>query len=231
VTKINYSQKEIAKKVLMLLLCLYLSINLASNVLSHNLVKLTPTLVINSSALCYTFTYFINDIITEVFGLSQGKFSVWLGILSDWIFTWLIVGIISLKSPDGFPLSAQYHAVLDPMARIPLIGIPAIIIGRFANIYFLSKMKILLNSRFFWFRSILSSCLGAVFHTIFIDFFLWVGLVGYSTIASIIFFNSMANIFTILFLSWIPLLFVYFVKNKLGIDEFDYKEKFNPFTL
>jgi uncharacterized integral membrane protein (TIGR00697 family) len=231
VTKINYSQKEIAKKVLMFLLCVYLSINLASDVLSHDVVRLTPTLIISSSALCYTFTYFMNDVITEIFGLGPGKFTIWLGIFSDWIFVWLIVGIISLKSPDGFHLSTQYHAVLDPMGRIPLVGIPGIIIGRFANIYLLSKMKILLNSRFFWLRSIISSCLGAVLHTIFVDFFLWVGLVEYSTIVSIIFFNSIMDIFTIVFLSWIPLLFVYFIKNKLGIDEFDCKEKFNPFTV
>ena len=230
-THSNYSRTETAKKILMLLLCLYLSINLACDILVHDLVKLTPTLVINSSALCYTFTYFINDIITEIFGLSQGKLTVWLGVLSDWIFTLLIIGIISLPGPDGFQLTKQYHAVLDPMLRLPIIVIPGILIGRFTNIYFLAKSKILLNSRFFWLRSVLSSCLGAVLHTIFVDFFAWVGLASYSTISSLIFFNSMINVFAILSLSWVPLGIVYFIKTKLGIDEFDYKEKFNPLKL
>ena len=229
--KISYSHTDISKKILLLLTSLYVCFDLASDLLLYDLAKVTTNLVINSSAFCYTFTYFINDIITELFGIRDGKFTVWLGIFCDWVFIWLVVAIISLPSPTNFESSGCYHIVLDPMIRISLVEVPGILIGRFINIYFLARTKVLLNSRFFWLRSILSSCLGAVVHTILVDFFVWVGITSFSTIISIIFLNSLINIAAILLLSWAPFLIVYFIKNKLGIDEFDYKEKFNPFKL
>jgi len=51
----------------------------------------------------------------------------------------------------------------------------------------------------------MSSCFGTIAHTVAGDFVIFWGIASYSTIASILFL--------------------------LGIDEFDYKEKFNPFKL
>ncbi len=226
----DHQKLELGKKVLIILICFYISIDLASNVVVHKLVPI-GSLTINASAFCYPFTYLVNDVITELFGFKYGRLSIWIGILADWIFIWLVIGLISLPSPDTFHLSEQFHNVLDPMARIPIVEIPGLVIGRFVNIYFLSKSKVLLNSRFFWLRSITASCFGTIAHTAIGDFFMFLGIASYSTIASIIFLNNVCNLFTIIFLSWIPLIVVYFLKNKLGIDEFDYKEKFNPFKL
>ena len=128
-------------------------------------------------------------------------------------------------------MADQFHYVLDPMSRISIAEIPSIFIGRFLNIYFLAKTKILLKSRFFWLRSTGSSYVGTIVHSVIGDFFVFLGVVSFSSIASIILLNSLSNILTITFLSWIPVLVVYFIKNTCGIDEFNYKEKFNPFTL
>jgi uncharacterized integral membrane protein (TIGR00697 family) len=223
-------KKEWGKKLLIILICFYICIDLASDVVVHKLVPIGH-LVINASAFCYPLTYLVNDIITELFGFTYGRLTIWVGILADWIFIWLVIGLVSLPSPEVFHLSAQFHNVLDPMARISIVEIPAIIIGRFLNIYLLSKSKVLLNSRFFWLRSMASSCFGTVAHSVFVDFLMFWGIASYSTIASIMFLNSLSDIFTIIFLSWIPVVIVHFLRNKIGIDEFNYKEKFNPFKI
>jgi len=228
--EIDNKKAELGKKILILLICFYISIDLASDVLASRLVPLGHNhLMINASAFCYPVTYLISDTITELFGFSYGRLTIWIEIIVDWVFVWLIIGLISLPLPENSSIAVHFHAVLYPMSRVAISEVPALIIGRFINIYFLAKSKILLNSRFFLIRSMASSCLGAVTRTIIVNYFIFSGVLGYSAIASIVFIRSLFDIFTIVFLSWIPFLVVYFVRNKLGIDEFNYKEKFNPF--
>jgi len=229
---LDYSSQPnmIKERFLMLLAVLYITLDLACDVTAHRYVSFFSYTLIGSSLL-YPLTYCINDVITEIFGYKYAKNMIILGILADFIFSFSIAGINRLPSPEFWHLKNSFINVLDPMIRLNIGGLFGICVGRFLNIYLLSKSKVLLNGRFFWARSIASTSLGICAHSIILDIITFTGVVPAHQLYSIMATNYLTNAFSVLLSFWVPTLAVEFIKAKYHIDTFDDNINYNPFSF
>jgi len=221
---------HIREKLLMLLAVLYIAFDLTCDVTAHRYVSFFSYTLIGSS-LIYPLTYFINDIITEIFGFKYARNMIWLGVLADFIFSFLIIGINKLPSPHFWHLRESFIAVLDPMLRLNVGGLMGILVGRFLNIYLLSKTKVLLKGRFFWARSIFSTSLGICAHSIVLDIITFYGVVPDHQFLSIMMTNYLTNASSVLLFFWIPTIIVEIIKSKYHIDTYDEKISYNPISF
>ena len=140
----------------------------------------------------------------------------------------MVVGIIHLPSPQGWHGQADFNYVFGSI----LTGVPALVLaiflGRFLNLYILTKTKLKLHGRYFWIRSIVSSFFGDMvtlsilyplafpawpFHQLF-HFFL-------SDLGDRVFYSMIGG--------GPALLLVIYLKKKECIDIYDNLTNFNPF--
>ncbi|MFN7097955.1 MAG: VUT family protein, partial [Gammaproteobacteria bacterium] len=103
--------------------------------------------------------------------------------------------------------------------------------SEFANVYILSKLKILMTGRLFWVRSLTSTAIGE-FVLLLIS--MAIGFYGHASAKELTHLLFSAYIFELIFtiIAVFPLtLLVRFLKKSEEVDVYDYNTDFNPFSL
>lgn len=156
---------------------------------------------------------------------------LWYVQFSSLIFSIGCLAVIRLPSPEYWHYDLAYHTVFDPLLRGGAVLFIAILVGRFINIYALTKLKILVRGKFFWIRSVLSTSVGG-FITLTILFGLAYGnSVSFTEIEKLFITDYSIRILYAVF-GGIPAAFIVsYIKTRYKIDFFDYNTNFNPFKL
>lgn len=179
----------------------------------------------------FPFTFCICDVVGEVYGYAYPRLFIWIGVLSETIFSLVVVAVSHTEAPSYFLNSNAYQFVFDPTLRYVISGFVALIVGEFVNIYLLAKWKVILRGRFFVLRSLLSTALGQASLTIIVDILNYTGKMPTCDLVSMMFMGyawKMVAAILLVFPSW---LIVKLLKRSEGIDHFDIQTNFNPFIL
>jgi uncharacterized integral membrane protein (TIGR00697 family) len=215
---------------LMLFTMLYVTFNLVGCALLYKVITVGPGIA-PGGIFFLPLVLLIEDIVAEIYGYKISRALLWYILLSSLIFSACTVAIVQLPSPEFWHLDSSYHAVFDPLLRGGPALFVAVLIGRFINIYALTKSKILVRGRYFWIRSVLSTSIGG-----FVALSLLCGLAYSNSVP----FSGIEKLFItdysirVLYavLGGIPAaLIVIYIKKNYGIDTYDYDTNFNPFKL
>lgn len=152
------------------LIMIYTTFSLTCDIVAFKMVKLNEHCFLMASAFLFPMLYVFVDIITELFGSKNARFAVLLHILCDCLFTFTILWLIHLPSPNWWDKQEAYNIVLNPMGGLYFAGVFASIVSSFLNIYFMQKFKNKMNGKFFAFRSSISSILGILIYTVITGF-------------------------------------------------------------
>ena len=117
------------------------------------------------------------------------------------------------------------------MLRLNIGGLCGIIVGRFVNIYLLSRLKVAMHGKYFWFRSILSTSIGICAHSIVLDVITFYGAIPTQQLKLIMFTNYATNFSSVILFFWVPTIIVEIIKHKYNIDTYDEKVNYNPFSF
>jgi hypothetical protein len=218
-------------RLLFLIVC-YVTLMLSNFVLIYKLVAVGPGLAPGGLFLL-PFWLLIEDVIAEVYGYKISRLLIWLVLLSTTLFTTLVLVIIHLPSPPYWHLQADYDVVFDSLLRaIPAYFIGIILVSQFINIFLITKLKILVNGRFFWMRIIFSNMLSGATGVIIAFLLAYVG--SHLTLASIkqlILTDYSVRFLYVVFGGGPAWLLVRYLKKKENIDVYDINTNFNPFKL
>ena len=186
-----------------------------------------------SSVLVYPLTFVILDIIVEIYGYAIARQIIWCHIILSIYYNFVLFGILSLPSPATWAMSNAFQQIFNSGVKLTaFFGQLGILVGFLTNAYLLSKLKILTKGRYFWMRSVGSSCIGEFIQ-------LSMGLIGAALgglwkLEYIIQLLLVAFIFRLLFISIFSLPAVYIaelLKRSEDIDTFDDNVDFNPFLF
>lgn len=200
-----------------------------SNIASTKITKI-GFLVLDGGTLLFPLTYIFDDVLTEVYGYSKSRRTIWLGfgsiILMALVF-W-VVGI--LPSAPDWNNQESYQIILGQTPRIVLGSLIAYFAGEFLNSFVLAKMKIATSGRWLWARTISSTLVGEL-----ADSFIFITVAFYGVLSNQLLYELF--IFNYLFKTSIEIVFtpltyllVGFLKGKEREDYFDKKTNFNPFV-
>ena len=124
-----------------------------------------------------------------------------------------------------------YEAILGAVPRITLASMIAYFGGEFSNSFVLSRMKVAMNGRHLWMRTIGSTVVGEGVDSIIFVMIAFGGTMPLSGLFTIIF--SIYLIKVIYEIIATP--FTYIIVNKLkhaeGVDVYDRNISYNPFAL
>jgi hypothetical protein len=221
---------RVNSKYIVLLAMLYTTMSLAADVVAFKFEYFFG-FVESGATIIFPFTYVLGDVMCEVYGWNITMRVVWLALLCESIFALLITAIIYMPSYGIGDHQDQYINVMGNLWLFVLAGVISNSVSGLLNIYFMSKWKILTKGKAFWLRSIVSTCISEfvlIIITVLIAFLPLIKLK--MTMKVFVDAYLLEIVYALLFV--IPAKYlVNFLRNKEGIDAFDYGVSYNPFKL
>jgi len=227
----NFSWRICGSPYFLLLIILNITFMLSNLVLTFKLVDIGPMLA-PGSLFVLPVSLLIEDVIAEVYGYKISRLLVWFTLLSAIVFLCMVRLIIHLPSPSYWHLQPDYNAIFNPLMRALPIAIVGFLVAQFINIYVITKLKILMQGRFFWPRSIFASIFGSIVGvTISLSYAYTEIHLSWAHIEKLLLTDYMVR-FAYAIVGGAPAwLLVIYLKNKEKIDIYDVGTNFNPFKL
>lgn len=226
------SNQAAMPKYLMLLVVLFITIYLATGMVQYRLVSITHSIYFSFAIFIYPLSYLISDLVTEVYGYQVARQLIWCGILA-WVFAGVCVKLATLMPYPLFwkHFAFEYDDILGTYLRNQLSGSLGVMLGQFLNVWILSKCKVLLQGRYFWFRCVLSTVIGDAITITVALFLVYFGKMAMGHIFAIIFNEIVVNILYTAIMAFPAVFVANALKKAEKLDTFDYSVNFNPFKF
>lgn len=223
---------KINSKCILPLAMLYLVFSIAADVVAFRFANYFGY-VQSSATILFPATYILADVICEVYGWTTAMRIVWFGLIAEAVFAACIILVLHIPEyGHGFPVhQKEYYDTLGGIGLFVLSGIVSNMVAGLLNIYCISKWKVRSDGKYFWFRSIASTCISEfvlVVMTILIAFTSTLHMKNTFILCRNAYVLEI--IYACIFV--IPAQFIVtWLKKVDGIDAFDYKTSYNPFLL
>lgn len=218
-------------KLLNFITMLYITVALC-DILSVYRLTTIFNITIASGIFILPFFYTLEDIITEVYGYAEFRRIVWSMLAITNIFALIMYVVTQMPTPAAWQHKDAYVTVFGQLLRITIGGgCIAILAGAFINSMIISKWKILAKGRYFWLRSLGSSCIGQAIQNIAGCIVLYTGVLPIHAIIKMVlplYIIQMSINFFIVFPSNI---IVNWLKNFEKTNPYDNNISYNPFSL
>jgi uncharacterized integral membrane protein (TIGR00697 family) len=182
--------------------------------------------------LFFPIGYVLGDVLTEVYGYARARRCIWAGfgaLLFMALMAWVVVRLPPAPEWGG---QEHYEAVFGQVPRIVFASIIAFWAGELANSFVLARMKVWTGGRHLWMRTIGSTIAGqGVDSLLFYPLAFW-GAAGWSEalVLRVLVTQWLLKIGWEAMLTPLTYLVVGFLKRREGIDVFDARTDFTPFS-
>jgi hypothetical protein len=215
---------------------LFVAVLLISNLTSSAKIVLLGPFVYDGGTLLFPLSYIFGDILTEVYGYSLARRTIWIGFLAALLMALTIafVGMLPGEPEWSARVGQQaYENVLSGTPRIVVASLIAYLAGSFSNAYVLAKMKLITQGRWLWSRTIGSTIVGQGIDTVVFVLAAFVFAEGFSVnlIGSMIISNYVFKVGIEILLTPITYATTGHLKQVEGVDAFDEQTNFNPLSI
>lgn len=214
-------KKESISKIFLILVSIYITLILVSNVLAGRLLGVFGC-SLSVAVIIFPFTYIISDIFTEVYGFNKNKKVIWLGFLCNLIMVLLFMLLIKLPYPEGFENAEAYEVVLGTTPRILIASLIGFLVGSFLNSMVLSKLKIVTKGKFLALRTITSTIIGEGIDTLIFSTIVFIGILPVEVLIGMIIGETLLK--TLIEVVFTPVTYKVISKIKL-LEEIDVYDK------
>jgi len=160
-------------------------IYLAADSVAFKMVQLGP-LLLPGPPFIFPVTYAIGDILAEVYGFRISRNIIYYTLVIEILYALIVRTIIGFQSPAHWGLENDFINVFGHIIRFVFSGCFSVLASSIINVFLFSKIKVLMNGKMFWFRSVVSSAIGG-FVLVFI-----IIVFGYSAVLNV---NQMLHMF------------------------------------
>jgi queuosine precursor transporter len=209
---------------------LFVAVLMISNTTASKIIELGP-FVVSGAIFVFPISYIFGDVLTEVYGYKASRKIIWSGFAAL-IFMSFWYWFIQILPPAPFwPNQVAFETILGSVPRITLASITAYFLGEFSNSFVLSRMKVWMNGKHLWMRTIGSTIVGEG-----VDSLVFVTIAFGGTMPLGAMFTIIGSIYLLKVLYEIiatPLTYavVKKIKRVEGIDVYDKDINYNPFVL
>ncbi len=206
---------------------LFVTVLLVSNVASTKLTEFWG-LTLDAGTLLFPLSYIFGDVLTEVYGFLRARAVIWLGfgatLLASGVF--ILVGMLP-PSPDWGNQEA-YLAILGLTPRIVVASLIAYLVGSFMNSIVLAKMKVWMDGRHLWMRTIGSTLVGQLLDTALFILIAFTGIFSGGVLVALIVSNYIFKVAVEALFTPVTYAVVAYLKRAESIDHYDRGMRFSP---
>jgi queuosine precursor transporter len=123
-------------------------------------LPLVGVLTFGAGVLFFPISYVFGDILTEVYGYARSRRVIWAGFAGLAFASFMAWVVVSLPPAPFWKHQAAYEVAFGATWRIALASMIAYFCGEFVNSYVLAKMKVAMQGRRLWVRTIGSTIFG-----------------------------------------------------------------------
>ncbi len=209
---------------------LFVTCLITANIISVKLIEVLG-LVLPAGIIIFPLSYIAGDVLTEVYGYRRARRVIWLGFFCNLIAVLAIWGGKAIPSAPLWKGQAAYEQILGYTPRLLAASFLAYLCGEFFNSYVMAKMKIMTRGRWLWMRTISSTLVGqgldsAVFITL--AFF---GILPAKVLLFSIITQWLVKSLYEAAVTPVTYKVTNFLKEREGLDIYDYHTRFNPLYL
>ena len=165
--------KANVSRVFMGMAVLFVTCLLLSNLIAGKLIAVRG-FVLPAAVILFPVTYILGDIFTEVYGFRNARVVIWLGFACSLFAVIVYLITVLLPHPEFWKGQAAYKTVFAVTPRVFIASLAGYLFGEFSNAIILSKLKVMMDGRQLWVRTIGSTIVGEAFDTvIFITLVFW----------------------------------------------------------
>lgn len=209
---------------------LFVAVMLISNTVSTKILNL-GWFMFDGGTILFPLSYIFGDILTEVYGYSRARKVIWIGFFSVMLMSLVYFIVGALPAADGWQFQESYNNILGIVPRIAFASLIAFFAGEFSNSYILAKLKIKTKGKYLWLRTIGSTLVGELLDTLIFVLIAFAGVMPTSLLIPIIISNYVFKVGIEILMTPVTYKAVSFLKKREGIDYYDYKTDFNPFSV
>jgi len=211
-------------------------------------LPLVGTITFGAGVLFFPVSYIIGDVLTEVYGYAHARRVIWTGVAALLFMVVMAVVVVAIP-PAPFwalasaeyeilgetvtaPNQAAYLSVFGQTPRIVFASLVAFWAGEFVNSFVLAKMKVAMEGRKLWARTIGSTFFGQGVDSALFYPLAFLGAAGWTTEAVITLALTQWVIKTLWEALLTPVTYkvVGFLKRREGVEVFDSDTDFSPFA-
>jgi uncharacterized integral membrane protein (TIGR00697 family) len=236
----NSSSSSASFKYLDLVMAFFVAILIVSNIASSaKIVDLRFSLfnipmAFDGGTLLFPLSYVFGDVLTEVYGFRASRRVIWTGFAALGLSA-LVFFVLRLLPGEGawetYAGSAAYDAILGGMSSggIVIASLLGYWVGEFSNSVVLSKVKVLMNGRLLWVRTISSTLVGE-----FLDSLIFVlvasiaGVFGWELFLSLVLTNYLLKCAVEALMTPFTYAAVRLLKKNEGVDIYDVGISYKP---
>jgi uncharacterized integral membrane protein (TIGR00697 family) len=224
-----------------LVMAAFVSVLIVSNIASSaKIVDLGVSLfgirlAFDGGTILFPLAYIFGDILTEVYGFKASRRVIWTGFcclaLSSAVF-FLLKMLPGDPAWESYAGTSAYEAILGGISSggLVLASLLAYWIGEFSNSAILSRLKVVMNGKHLWVRTISSTLVGEL-----LDSFVFVliasiaGVFGWELFVSLVFTNYLLKCLVEFVMTPVTYCAVDALKKAESIDIYDVGVSLNPF--
>jgi uncharacterized integral membrane protein (TIGR00697 family) len=190
----------------------------------------------DAGTILFPISYIFGDILTEVYGYKRSRRVIWVGFvclaLSAFIF-WIVRVMPGEATWQGYAGDEAYSAILGGMSTggIVLASLAGYLTGEFTNSIILAKMKVSMEGRKLWARTIGSTIFGQLVDTVvFVVVASAFGVFPWSLFLTLIVTNYLFKCGVETLMTPVTYITVNGLKHAENEDYYDRGTNFNPFV-
>ncbi len=201
-----------------------------ANIIAVKLVSVGG-MIVPAGVVVFPVTYILGDVLTEVYGYSRARRVIWLGFVCNVLAVAAITVAGALPAAHFWDGQPAFERILGMAPRILVASFVAYLVGEFINAYILARLKVAMEGRMLWVRTIGSTLVGQFFDSAVFVTLAFAGIMPAEIIVAAIVtqwlfksaYEAAATPITYLVVGWL--------KRAEGVDVYDRDTRFNPIAL
>lgn len=216
-----------------LLLGGFVAILLCSNLIGAGKIAVLGGFEFGAGILFFPLSYVFGDVLTEVYGYARSRRVVWSGFAALLLSTVMSQVVLALPPAAGWHGQAAFEATFGGTWRINLACVIAYCCGEFTNSYVLARMKVWMQGRHLWARTIGSTIAGEAVDSLLFYPIAFLGAANWSNelVVQVMVTNYALKVAWEVVLTPVTYRFVAFLKRAENEDWYDRNTNFTPFRL
>jgi uncharacterized integral membrane protein (TIGR00697 family) len=208
----------------------FVAVLLISNIAAQKLFAFGP-FTFSGGILLFPISYIFGDVLTEVYGYSRSRQIIWAGLVSNVVMALFLWLTIQLPPAHGWPFQEQFATALGLVPRVVVASITAYFAGEFSNSFVLAKIKVWMEGKMLWIRTIGSTLVGEGVDTILFVLIAFWGVIPSTVLVTAIWSGYLFKVLYEAVATPLTYVVVGWLKRVEGVDFYDRETDFNPFIV
>ena len=180
----------------------------------------------------FPLLYVLNDILTEVYGYTASRRTIWLALFFNLLFSLIMFLVMLLPSGPDWQEKEAFETVFALSPRIIIGSITSFFVGELINAIMIANLKLQLKGRIFAVRALFSTLISSLIESILFGVIAFYGRVPGDELVKMIVMLTLAKVLYEFLIMPLSLSFIAFLKKSENLDVYEkpsLKATFAPF--